>query len=59
MMIYQVFWRHKDTRETHYGYVSAFSRDNAYDIVTSKLAEGFAVTAVYEARVNQKIRRYW
>lgn len=57
-MIYQVFWRHKDIRETHYGFVSAYSRDNAYDIVTSRLADGFYVTAVYEARVNHKVRRY-
>lgn len=57
-MIYQVFWRHKDNRDTHYGYVFAMSRDNAYDIVSSKLAEGYSVTAVYEARVSRRSRRF-
>ena len=58
MMIYQVFWRHKENRDTHYGYVRANSRDHAYDIMTSRLAEGYTVTAVYEARVNQRFSRF-
>lgn len=50
--IFQVYWRHKENRDTHFGYVKAVSADHAYDIAMAKLQKGYIVTAVYPASEN-------
>lgn len=48
MGIWNVFWR-DTTRRTHYGFIKARTRDEAYDFATKKLRPGTVVTAIYRA----------
>lgn len=52
-MIYIVYWRNKENRIAHHGYVKAKSHDDAYDITMANLQKGYEVTAVYAASENQ------
>jgi hypothetical protein len=52
-MIYIAYWRHNEERISHHGFVIANSRDEAYDIVMSKLQKGYQVTHIYNASENQ------
>lgn len=52
MKIWQVYWRHKKTREVNHGYVKAENENQAYNITMGKLQRGWTVTAVYPATEN-------
>ena len=52
-MYYQVTWMNKETRRRFTGFVQAGSRDDAFDIVSRRLREGYVVTHVYKATGNE------